>query len=98
MSDEAIQQSLLVEEVRIEQLECAARMRKTAFRVAFDFLEKHDPPEYTEEYWTGLAADVMEVSGANMDNALCQRLLTAVVLYLDDKQEVINSAKETCIK
>ena len=92
MSDEAIQQSLFDEEVRIVQLERAARMRKTAFRVAFDFLEKHDPPEYTDEYWTKLANDVREVSGVNMNNALCQKLLTAVVLYLDDKQKVINNA------
>ena len=90
MSEETIQQSLLDEQMRIDMDEYLHKMQKDAFRAAFDFLVRHDPPENTEEYWTQFAEDVREVSGAHMKNELCQRLLTAVVLYLDDKQKVLN--------
>ena len=94
MSEEAIQQSLFEEQNRIDMAEFLARTQKTAFRVAFDFLVRNDPPKNTEEYWLKFAEDIKETAGAYMNNELCQKLLTAVVLYLDEKQKVMNDAEK----
>ena len=80
-----IQQSLFDESNRIEEQERLNRIHKTAFRVAFDFLEKHDPPENTEEYWLQTCEDINYTSADNITNELCQELLGAVLRYLSEK-------------
>ena len=71
-----IQQSLFDEENRIEQAERDQRIHKTAFRVAFDFLQAHYPPENTEEYWLKTVKELGIISSQNINNELCQRLLS----------------------
>ena len=85
-----VQQSMFEEANRMELAEQQSKYRKEAFRAAFDFLEKHDPPVNTEEYWVQFAKDVAEVAEAHKKNELCQKLLEAVVMYLDEKQKVLN--------
>ena len=80
-----VQQSLFDESNRMEEQERLNRIHKTAFRVAFDFLEKHDPPENTEEYWLQTCKDLNYASGDNITNELCQELLSAVLVYLSNK-------------
>lgn len=80
-----VQQSLFDESNRMEEQERLNRVHKTAFRVAFDFLEKHDPPESTEKYWLQTCKDLNYASGDNITNELCQTLLSAILIYLSDK-------------
>ena len=80
-----IQQSLFDEESRIEQVERDKRIHKTAFRVAFDLLQAHYPPENTEEYWLKTAKEVGIVSCENNGNMLCQELLSGIIEYLNWK-------------
>ena len=83
MSD--IQQSLFDEENKIEKAERDQQIHKTAFRVAFDFLQAHYPPENTEEYWLKTAKEVGIVLFENNGNMLCQELLSGVIEYLNWK-------------
>lgn len=82
-----IQQSLFDEENRIEQAERDQRIHKTAFRVAFDFLQAHYPPENTREYWLTTVRALGTVSDQYINNELCQRLLSGVIEYLNWKVE-----------
>ena len=87
-----IQQSLFEESNRIEIIQRQAQFRKEAFRAAFDFLEKHDPPVNTEEFWMQFCKDLSAVSKEHKNNELCQKLLIAVAIYLGETQRVINDA------
>lgn len=78
-----VQMSLLDEANKIDALQDKLAEHKTAFRVAYDFLEKHYPPANTQEYWTRTADDMSVVADDNKSNKLCWQLLTALLLYLD---------------
>lgn len=99
--EEAVQQSLFEEANRPEPVrkekpvtaEDRKRMeqeRKAAFRVAFDFLEKHMPPKNTEEFWNEACLDLSTAYMDHRGNRLCVALLVAVMNYLyeyHDKKE-----------
>ena len=82
MSNESVQQSLFDESERMEIKERFDRMHKTAFRVAFNFLESHFPAQKTEEYWLKTCNDLSSVSADYLSNELCQELLCVVLNYL----------------
>ena len=84
MTNESVQQSLLNEADTIERDRANKVSRQHAFRVAFDFLEKHLPTQNTEEYWLNLCNDVSYVASLNDNNMLCQELLCAVLVYIAD--------------
>lgn len=90
--EEAVQQSLFEEANRLETARMTAedmkrteQERKAAFRVAFDFLEAHEPPQNTEAYWNKTCKDVGVVVDLNAGNELCMKLLAAVMDYLDER-------------
>ena len=74
-----IQQSLLAEEQRLKEAEAERYTRQRAFRVAFDFLDHHLP-----EYWLNVCEDLSVTSAENIDNRLCQELLSAVLIYMSN--------------
>lgn len=79
-----IQQSLLIEEQRLKEAEAERYTRQRAFRVAFDFLDHHLPVLETEEYWLKVCEDLSVTSAENIDNRLCQELLSAVLIYMSN--------------
>ena len=85
VSAETIQQSLLEEEQRLNDTEANKHIRQKAFRVAFDFLESHLPVRNAEDYWLRVCEDLSQVSAANIDNTLCQELLSAVLIFMSNK-------------
>lgn len=82
-----VQQSLFDEQTQIEKRERETRLHKTAFRVAFDFLQSHWPPENTEEYWLKACDDIRYASYDNTTNELCQELLSAVLVYMSNSSK-----------
>ena len=52
--------------------------RKEAFRVAYDFLEKHPEKTLDPEYYTKTAKEITEVVMEHPDNILWPHLLLAV--------------------
>ena len=59
-----------------------------AFRCAFDFLNKHFPPEDTPEWWEQTTKDVTEASISQGENKLIVGLLIGVFDYLDDERRI----------
>ena len=84
VNEEAVQQSLLSESDRMEEEQRQTHFRQRAFRVAFDFLEKHLPVQNTDEYWLKVCQDVSYASADNINNELCQELLSAVLEYMSN--------------
>ena len=85
VSADMIQQSLLDEEKRLNNAETDKHTRQKAFRVAFDFLENHLPIMNAEDYWLRVCNDVSIVSAENIDNTLCQELLSAILIYMSNE-------------
>jgi len=85
VSADMIQQSLLDEEKRLNNAEADKRARQKAFRVAFDFLDNHLPIVNAEDYWQKVCSDASMISAANIDNTLCQELLSAVLIYMSNE-------------
>lgn len=54
------------------------QMRKEAFRVAYDFLEKHPEKTLDPEYYTKTAKEIAEVVREHPDNILLPHLMLAV--------------------
>ena len=85
MSEEvSVQQSLFKESERIETVEAYRQIHKTAFRVAYNFLEAHFPPVNTDEYWKKTCDDAAYVSAQHITNELCQGLLGSILIYLSE--------------
>lgn len=63
-----------------------------AFRCAFDFLNKHFPPEDTPEWWEQACKDVVDASVSQGENNLVVRMLGAVYDYLDDERRIRHEA------
>lgn len=60
---------------------------KLAFRIAFNFLSKHFPPENTEEWGEKVCRNVADAALANPGDELTAQLLVAVLNYLDLENE-----------
>lgn len=60
-----------------------AKKHKTAFRVAFDFLNAHFPPGPDPEWWEHAAKDLSEAGTLNCDNELAMELLVGVYNYIE---------------
>ena len=90
MTAESLKQMLREEEKKIDQ----STLHKTAFRVAFDFLMMHYPPQQSKEYWLKVCDDIRKVSEANYFNQLCQELLSAVLVYLSNTEKDCENQKE----
>ena len=86
-----VQQSLFDESTRMEIAEREKRIRKDAFRVVFDFLERNTPVENTAEYWEKTAQDASYTAGMHITNELCQDLMVAAITYLSDKAKEISN-------
>lgn len=72
--------------------EYAAR-HKQAFRVAFDFLNAHFPPEPDSTWWTRLSEECCEVYNAHPDNMLLVQLLAGILCYLEEESKLRGKAK-----
>ena len=88
-----IQQSLFDESNRMEIAEMERRIRKNAFRVVFDFLERNTPVENTAEYWEKTCKDASYTAETHLTNELCQDLMVAAITYLSDKAKEISNGK-----
>lgn len=51
---------------------------KRAFRIAFDYLEQHLPPQNTPEWWTAAAQEISGIYNQANRNPFLQALLLAV--------------------
>lgn len=60
-----------------------AEMHKKAFRVAFDFLNSHFPPDANPSWWDGAAKDCSAASLSAGENKLVIELLCAIMFYLE---------------
>ncbi len=60
-----------------------AKEHQKAFRTAFDFLASHFPPGTELEWWDRLAKDADAASIAAGENKLANKLLAAVMDYLE---------------
>lgn len=85
MSEEiAVQESLFAESNRMEIVEAYKGTHKTAFRVAFNFLDAHFPPVNTEDWWRQTCEDALYVEVQHDGNQLCKELLGEVISYLSE--------------
>lgn len=66
-------------------LEEYAALHPRMFRIAFDFLNKHFPPEDTDEWWEQTAKDCEDASITAGNNPLVINLLAGVIEYLNEE-------------
>ena len=64
-----------------------AAMHKQAFRIAFDFLSEHFPPEHDPNWWDKTTGDVSLIGNMYGENKLVVCLITALLEYLADEEE-----------
>ena len=57
-------------------------MRKQAFRIAYEFVEKHQHPQFTADYFMDVLNEFKEIRDANRYNLLLDCLLMGVYEYL----------------
>ena len=62
-----------------------AENHKKAFRIAFNFLNLHFPPEHSEAWWNGVCRDVSDAARANNNDYLTMELLAGVLDYLNEE-------------
>ena len=62
-----------------------AKLHQRSFRVAFDFLTSHFPPDPAPKWWNQAAKDVAKASAQAGENKLAVGLLDAVYDYLNDE-------------
>lgn len=61
---------------------------KRAFRAAFDFLERHTPPQHSADYWTQTTQDAAAITAQRPGDHFLQGLIMAALEELErhDKQ------------
>ena len=64
--------------------EVYAAIHKQAFRIAFDFLNEHFPPEHTPEWWEKTANDVTLIGNMYGENRAAVHLVAAMFEYLEE--------------
>jgi hypothetical protein len=62
-------------------------IHKQAFRIAFDFLNDHFPPENDDEWWKKTADDMTLIGNMYGENRCVVHLMTGVFEYLSDENE-----------
>ena len=82
MNEPLLAEELLHETESMEKVEQYQEQHKKAFRITFDFLKKHFPPQNNPEWWTAFSNDVSILAYDNRDNLLCTALLTGIMNYL----------------
>lgn len=55
--------------------------RKNAFRIAYDFMERHLPVKFTGEYFADALDDIRKLRANNKDNVLLEHLLVGIYEY-----------------
>ena len=61
-----------------------AAIHKQAFRIAFDFLNEHFPPENSAEWWEQAANDVTQIGNMYGESRCVVHLVAAVYEYLEE--------------
>ena len=64
-----------------------AAMHKQAFRIAYDFLNDHFPPEHDPNWWDKTMGDVSLIGNMYGENKLVVCLITALIEYLSEEDE-----------
>jgi len=64
-----------------------AAIHKQAFRIAYDFLNEHFPPEHDPDWWTKTMNDVSLIGNMYGENKLVVYMITALVEYLTEEDE-----------
>lgn len=64
-----------------------AAIHKQAFRIAYDFLNEHFPPEHDPNWWDKTMSDVSLIGNMYGENKLVVCLITALVEYLTEEDE-----------
>lgn len=64
-----------------------AAYHKMVFRVAFDFLNSHFPPQDDPEWWKKLSEDFTEVSDKAKGGPLVDGIILAISDYLDEERK-----------
>lgn len=67
--------------------ETYAEIHKQAFRIAFDFLNAHFPPENNDEWWKKTADDATLIGNMYGANRAAICLMTGVFEYLSEENE-----------
>lgn len=65
-----------------------ADRHKKAFREAFDFLNAHFPPVFSDDYFAKVVEDVTVVEAKDPNNPLLVHLLSGIFCYLDDESKL----------
>ena len=64
-----------------------AMAHKKAFRIAFDFLNAHFPPESGTEWWMKTASDASQASAGGGYDKLTDGLLAGILEYLESEEK-----------
>lgn len=64
-----------------------AAIHKQAFRIAFDFLNEHFPPENSDEWWKKAADDMALIGNMYGGNRCAVHLMTGIYEYLSEENE-----------
>ena len=62
------------------------KSHQKAFRVAFDFLNTHFPPENDASWWEQVAVDASQATVMAGETPLVIQLMIGVINYLDDER------------
>lgn len=62
-----------------------AAYHRMVFRVAFDFLNAHFPPQYDPEWWKQVAIDTSAASDKVKGGTLINGILLAISDYLEEE-------------
>ena len=62
-------------------------IHKQAFRIAFDFLNEHFPPDHDPNWWEKTMSDVSLIGNMYGENRLAVHLMTGIVEYLSEEDE-----------
>lgn len=71
-----------------------AERHAKAFRTAFDFLNRHFPPEMSDEYWQAALKDMKSVWERADGDPLATSLLVDIWEYLDEEARIRNGVDE----
>ena len=67
---------------------------RAAYRAAFDFHARHNPPTLEASYWDDTAADMLSISGENAGNHFLQELLAAAYTELQREYDRMKTARQ----
>lgn len=65
---------------------------KTAFRLAYDFLQQHTPAQHSADYWVETTRDAARITAQHPGNRLLMGLMLAVVAELEGQYKEATTA------